>query len=173
MLRFFRPPRNEFVTTARVSQSRPPGRDNRLIQHALPCLAEPETLGTSLGFMIGLNGQIWNTASAWSTTTPEERLLPDRTRPAERRPRTLSNRLSLGLRCWRLNTRSCCRNARFSRTRLRRVEKRRVMVPRTSINHGLILSILRSSIPRYRTLNSLLRPFLRWSAGLGRSSSAN
>ena len=45
---------------------------------------------------------------------------------------SLSNRLSLGLRCRRLNTTSCCRNARFSRTRLRRVEKRRVMVPRTS-----------------------------------------
>src|ERR1700732_4978323 len=31
-----------------VSQSRPTGKDNRLIQHALPCLAEPGTLGTSL-----------------------------------------------------------------------------------------------------------------------------
>lgn len=48
--------------------------------------------------------------------------------------KSLSSRFSLGRGCRRFRTASCCRSARFSRTRFRRLRKRRMSAPTQRLN---------------------------------------
>ena len=59
----------------------------------------------------------------------DERLFPPRPESAGDHPESMSSMRSLGLGCLRFSTVSCCRSAKFSRSKFRRERKMRMSTP--------------------------------------------